>query len=201
MSYDQIASEEQIQKTVAALNANNFDTQVVETIEELKAAVLAEIPAGSQVFTATSVTLTESGLEGPLNEAPYVSVRGMFMPLYGQADKALEMRRIGSAADYSVGSAHAVTEDGKILVASRSGSQLPNEVYGASHVIFAIGANKLVKDLADGIKRIEEHVVPQEDTRAQAAYGMGTSFNKLLVFNKEDPGRVKVFIVKQKIGF
>lgn len=201
MSYDQIASDDHIEAAVKSLNANGFETVVVATGDEAKKAVLETIPAGSEVFTATSVTLGETGLDIALNEQPYESVRAKFMPLYGQADKAVEMRRIGSAADYSVGSAAAVTEDGKILVASRTGSQLPNEVYGATHVIFVVGANKIVKDMAEGIKRIEDHVVPQEDVRAQEAYGVGTSFNKLLIFNKEDPGRVKVFIVKEKLGF
>jgi hypothetical protein len=201
MSHDQIASDSQIEAAVSSLNANGFDTVVMATADEVKKAVLETIPAGSEVFTATSVTLGEAGLDIVLNEEPYESVRAKFMPLYGQADKAVEMRRIGSAADYSVGSAAAVTEDGKILIASRTGSQLPNEVYGATHVIFVIGANKIVKDMTAGIKRIEDHVVPQEDVRAQEAYGVGTSFNKLLIFNKEDPGRVKVFIVKEKLGF
>ena len=79
--------------------------------------------------------------------------------------------------------------------------QIPNEVYGATKVIFVVGAQKLVKDLADGIRRIEEYSVPREDKRALAAYGVDTSFNKLLVLNKEAPGRISVVIVKQNVGY
>jgi hypothetical protein len=87
------------------------------------------------------------------------------------------------------------------MIASASGSQFPGEAFGSDKVIFVVGAQKLVKDLAAGLKRIEEHSVPLEDERAQAAYGAGTKFAKLLVINTDAPGRITVVIIKENIGF
>ena len=87
------------------------------------------------------------------------------------------------------------------MIASATGSQIPNEVYGASHVIFVIGAQKLVTDINDGLERIKQHTVPLEDKRAQKAYGVGTSLNKLLILFRENPGRFQVIIIRQNVGF
>jgi hypothetical protein len=199
--YNEVADEATITATLKALIANNFDAQVVENLTAAKKAVIDIIPDGSEVFTAPSVTLQEAGLDEVLNESPFVSVRAKFKSLYGQPDKAVEMRRIGSAADYAVGSVHAVTKEGYLMIASATGSQIPNEVYGASHVIFIVGAQKLVTDINDGLERIKQHTVPLEDERAKKAYGVGTSLNKLLILFRENPGRVQVIIVRQNTGF
>jgi hypothetical protein len=199
--YGTVASDERIAKTLEALKANNFDATVVDDLASAKNTVLSQIEDNARVFTGTSATLQEAGLDEALNDSPYRSVRNAYMAFYGQEDKAVEMKQIGSAADVAVSSVHAITEDGKLLIASASGSQLPAEAYGATKVIFVVGAQKLVKDLADGIRRIEEYSVPREDKRALAAYGVNTSFNKLLVFNKEAPGRVSVVIVRENVGY
>jgi hypothetical protein len=200
--YNEVANDEVIEKTIAALKKNNIGAEVVDDLAAAKDLVLQIVPDGVKVFTAASVTLQEAGLDGILNKSPYVSVRESFMPLYGQPENALEMRQLGSASDVSVGSVHAITEDGKLLIASRTGSQLPNAAYGAAKVIFVVGAQKLVSDLSDGIRRIEEHSVPLEDIRSQKAYGVNTKFHKLLVINGEDdPERISVIIVKQNVGY
>ncbi len=199
--YGRIAGDEQLTATAATLEANGFTTQVVEDGSAAKNAVLALIPKGSDVFTNTSATLQETGLTDILNGDDYVSVRGQMMALAGDPTKKAEMKRVTAAPSYAVGSVHAVTRDGMLLIASASGSQIPGEAYGADHVVFVVGAQKLVDDLADGIKRIENHVVPLEDARAQQAYGIHTSFNKLLVLRKEQPGRIHVVLVKTSLGF
>lgn len=201
-TYTEIASDEVIQKTIAALASNNIAAEVVGDLTAAKDFVLKNIPDGARVFTTTSATLQEAGLDEVLNKAPYHSVRNEFLALYGQADKALQMRQIGAASDVTVGSAHAITQDGHLLFASRTGSQIPNLAYGAGKIILVVSAKKLVKDLAGGIQRIKEHIVPLEDARALKAYGSHTKFNKLLVVNSEDtPGQITVVIVKQDVGF
>ena len=96
---------------------------------------------------------------------------------------------------------HAVTEDGKVIIASATGSQLPAYAYGSSHVIWVVGSQKIVKDLDEGMKRVYEYVLPLENERAKKAYG-GSSINKLLIFNKEGTaGRITMIIVKEKLGF
>jgi hypothetical protein len=49
-----------------------------------------------------------------------------------------EMRQLGAAPDFVVGSVHAVTEDGSLLIASASGNQLGPLVSGAGYAILVI---------------------------------------------------------------
>ena len=55
-------------------------------------------------------------------------------------------RRLNTVVDYVLGSVHAVTEDGKVLIASNTGSQLPAYSFAAEHVIWAVGTQKITKD-------------------------------------------------------
>jgi len=199
--FAQIAPEAEIAKTKAALEANGFKVKVVENLAAARAEVESIIPAKAEVFTATSVTLDKAGLTEALNSDKYVSVRDKFMPLYGDASKAVEMRRIGSGADYAVGSVHAVTEDGQVVVASATGSQFSNYAYGASNVIWVVGAQKIVADLTEALDRIENYTFHLEDARALEVYGVHSSLNKILIYRKETTDRVTIILVKESVGF
>ena len=116
--------------------------------------------------------------------------------------EANEIRRLGAAPDVMLGSVHAVTETGSLLAASMSGSQLGPYVSGAGRVIFVIGTQKIVHDVEEGLLRINEYAYRLEDARAQAAYGIRSAVNKVLVINREiTPGRITVVLVDEAIGF
>ncbi len=200
-SFGKVASEEEINKTAEALKANGFDVIIVDSKEAAKDTAIKLVPKGSETFTGASVTLDESGISEVVNGPDYDSARAKMMALYNEPEKAQEMKRVTAAPDYMLSSAHALTQDGKIMVASASGSQIPSEAYGAAHVIFVVGAQKIVKDLNDGLARIQEYVVPLEDKRAQKAYGTGTNFSRLFVLNNDKPERTTVVIIKEKIGY
>lgn len=116
--------------------------------------------------------------------------------------QGLEMKKLGAAPEWAIGSVHAVTEGGKVVVVSATGSQLPAYAYGSSHVIWVVGSQKIVKDLDEAAKRIYEYVLPKESERAMKAYGMASSVNKRLIIDKEaTPDRITMIIVKEKLGF
>jgi hypothetical protein len=120
--------------------------------------------------------------------------------------KAREMRKLGAAPDFSIGSAHAVTETGTVLVASNTGSQLPAYAYGAGNQIWVVGAQKIVRDVDEGLQRIRDYVVGVETERARKAYGLPADWrsfpSKILLFNREiAPGRVKLVLVNEALGF
>lgn len=201
--YSKAVSEEELQSAKRVLEANGFKVEILDDLAAARRKVGEIIPDGSEVFTATSVTLKESGIEKDANESgKYVSVRDMFMPLAGKPEKAVEMRRIGSGSDYALGSVHAITLDkGYVFIASASGSQIPNYAYGASNFIWVVGAQKIVKDMDEAIDRIENHTFHLEDKRAQEAYGSGSSINKILTYRKEPAGRGTILLLRQAVGF
>jgi acyl-CoA hydrolase len=117
------------------------------------------------------------------------------------ATQAQEMKVIGGQPEYALGSVHAVTRDGTLVIASASGSQLASYAWGAANVIFVVGAQKLVPTLAAAHERIYQHSLPLEDVRAQAAYGQHSQVGKILEIHAELPGRIHVVLIRQPVGF
>src|SRR4026208_1586984 len=101
-----------------------------------------------------------------------------------RATQGREISKLGGAPDYAAGSVHAVTEDGQVLIASNTGSQLGVYASSAGKVIWVVGAQKLVKDLNEGLRRIEEYSLPREEVHMQELYKMGTNVSKILIVNR-----------------
>ena len=115
------------------------------------------------------------------------------------------MRKMCAAPDFTVGSVHAVSEDGHLLIASNTGSQLPGYAYSAG-MIWVVGAQKIVKDLDEGMKRLREYVLGLETVRARKAYGLPEDWNsfysKILMFRREvSPSRAKIVLVGEPLGY
>ncbi len=201
-NWTQIPTDDVIIQTAEALAKNGMQTEVVTTGEEAKKRVLDLVPEGAEVFTMTSKTLDAIGIPETINKSgKYNSVRNKLM---SQDTPPREKKVTGTTPEYAVVSVHALTQDGKAMIASNTGSQLAADVYGADHVIWVVGAQKIVKDMDSGIKRIYEHVLPLEADRANKAYNItsGSFVSKLLVVNKEiNPERIKIIIVKEALGF
>jgi L-lactate utilization protein LutC len=201
--YASVKDDATIAKTKEALEANNFKVTVVEDAAAAKDTALALLPKGAEVLTMTSKTLEKTGITKAVDESgEYDAVRPKLNAMYGDESKKGEQRKLGAAPDYSIGSLAAITEGGQLVIASNTGSQLPAHLYGAGHVIFVVGAQKITKDLEDAMQRINEHVVPLEDVRAQEAYGIHTNLSKVAIINKEvNPDRIHIVLAKEALGF
>jgi acyl-CoA hydrolase len=196
-----LPDEETLEATVLALEEHGFSVEVVDDLDAAREAVLARIPEGSSVMTNTSVTLEETGIAEAINNGgPYESMRNKLMEL-DFATQLQEMKAIGGQPDFSLGSVHAVTRDGVLVAASASGSQLASYAWGATNVIFVVGAQKLVPTLEAARERIYEHSLILEDARAYAAYGQNSYVGKILEIHQEFPDRIHVVLVRQSVGF
>lgn len=201
--YNTVANDEAINTASKNLEASGFTVTIAENAEAAKQAVLELIPKGAEVLTSTSMTLEALELDKILNESgDYDAVRPKLNAMWGDPSKKRDQRKLGAAPDYMIGSIQALTKEGAALVASNTGSQLPGYTYGAGTVIWVVGAQKIVKDMAEAHQRLEQHVFPLENQRAQQAYGTPSNISKLVEYRKEiAPGRVHIIIVKQALGF
>ncbi len=197
-----VADEASVKRTVAALEANGIIVLRAPDAAAAKRTVLNLIPDGSQVYHGASQTLDLVGITDEIDKS------GRYDPLrpriWGMDRKteADEIRRLGAAPDVMLGSVHAVTETGSLLAASMSGSQLGPYVSGAGRVILVVGTQKIVPDLEQGLRRINEYAWRLEDARAQAAYGIHSAVNKVVIINREiTPGRTTVVLVDEVLGF
>ena len=200
-AFTTLPDDQTLAATVVALEEHGFSVEVVEDLNAARQAVLARIPKGSFVMTNTSVTLQETGIADAINNGgPYESARNKLLAL-DFATQAQEMKAIGGQPDYALGSVHAVTQDGVLVVASASGSQLASYAWGAANVIFVVGAQKLVPTMETARERINQHSLKLEDARAYAAYGQNSYVGKILEIHQELPGRIHVVLIRQSVGF
>ncbi len=197
-----LPDEQTLQATVTALEEHGYSVEVVGDLDAARQAVLTRIPQGLSVMTNASVTLAETGIADAINDGSggWDSARNRMFAL-DFATQAPEMKAIGGQPDYALGSVHAVTHDGVLVIASASGSQLASYAWGAANVIFVVGAQKLVSDLTTAHQRIYQHSLPLEDARAQVAYGQHSQVGKILEIHQELPGRIHIVLVRRQVGY
>jgi len=200
--YGTLADESRVKRTAAALEANGISVLRAADASEARRIVLGLIPHGSQVHHGASQTLDVAGISAEIDKS------GLYKPLrprifsMDRETEGHEIRRLGAAPDFMLGSVHAVTETGSLLAASMSGSQLGPYASGVGKVILVVGIQKIVSDLEEGLRRIDEYAYPLEDARAQAAYGIHSAVNKVVVINREiTRGRMTVVLVDEVLGF
>jgi L-lactate utilization protein LutC len=197
-----MADEDRITRTVAALKANGITAVRAANAEEARRIVLGLIPAGAEVHAGASQTLQTAGIPEELEKSGRHELVGPRIWSMDRETQADEIRRLGASPDFMLGSVAAVTETGSLVAASASGSQLGPYAGGAGKVILVVGTQKIVPDLDEALRRVYDYVFPLEDARAEAAYGVHSGVNKILIVNREwEPGRTTVVLVDEALGF
>lgn len=200
--FAKLASDEQIERTAKALEANGIHTLIAGHGEEAEKMFFDILPEGAEIFTSSSQTLEQLGIPAQLEISEQYDVVRNKLKKMDRKTQNREMVKLGATPEYVAGSVHAVTEDGRVLIASNTGSQLAPYSASAAKVIWVVGAQKIVRDLEEGLRRVQEYSYPREDQRLRQAMGVPSGINKLLIFNKEiQPGRVTMIIVKEELGY
>ncbi len=199
--FSRLATDEQVAKTARALEAHGLHAIVLESREEARGCVMEMIPAGAYVHNPPSRTLEQIGLKDDIESSARLENSRSRTHSLDRQTQQRELRKQVSSPDVVVGSVQAITEQGQVLIASATGSQLAAAVFGADKVIWVAGIQKLVPSLEDGLRRIHEYSHPLEDARTRQAYGQPSTVNKVLVVNGEYPGRITVILVKENLGF
>lgn len=200
--FTQLASDEQIAKTVRALETHGMRAVVFEGGEEARSYVLDLIPSGAQVYNSPSRTLELIGLAEDIEHPTRFQAVRTRLHTLDRIKQRNEIRKLGASPDVLVGSAHAITEQGEVMIASAVGSQIGPAAFGAGAVIWVVGTQKLVRTLEDGFRRIREYCFHLENERTHQVYGQATAIHKLLIVNGEaSPGRITVILIKQNLGF
>jgi L-lactate utilization protein LutC len=201
-SFADPAPAERLERAAAALSAHGFTVEILDDAAAARTRVQDLIPEGASVFTSASETLRLSGIDEDINASGrYAAVKPRVLAM-DRATGADEIRRLLAVPDVVVGSVAAVTETGSLVVASGSGSQLPAYAGGAARAVLVVGAQKVVPDLPAALRRVEDHALPLESVRTQAAYGWPSAVNRLLILNADPyPGRSTVLLLREAIGF
>lgn len=199
--FNHLASDEQVARTARSLEANGLHAIVVNTAEQARAIVSEMIPANAEVYEPPSQTLQQIGVTADFERRRDVQRVRLRLQTLDRKTQQREIRRLSSSPEIVLGSVHAITEQGQVILASASGSQMSSAVFGASAVIWVAGTQKIVPSLEMGFRRIREYSYPLEDDRARHVYGRGSAINKILIVNGEQPGRITMVLVKENLGF
>lgn len=199
--FEEVAGPERLERTADALRARGFKVEIAADGADAKERALGAIPEGAEVHSALSETLAQLGIAEVIEHSGrYDSVRAK-LALLDRETQGREMRKLGAAPDYIIGSAHAITDDGVVIVGSGSGSQLGAYAYAAGHVILVVGHQKLVHDIPEGLRRVREYALPREYLRMQTVGYPGSLLAKTLLIEQEPGGRISVILVPETLGF
>lgn len=205
MTYATPAPQETVTKTMEALTANGYEAFSVQTEAEAMEKIKQIIPSGASVMNGSSKTLEQIGFIEHLKSGSH-GWNNLHASVLSEKDPAKQslLRKHATVSDFYLGSVHALVENGEFIIASNTASQLPSVTYNSQNLLFVIGTQKIVPTVAEGMKRLEEYVVPLEDQNMRQKYGMGTQLSKILIFRKENSmGRrkIRMILVNKTLGF
>lgn len=205
MQYTTLATEESIKGTTKALLEHGYEPTVLENGEEALEKIKSLIPIGASVMNGSSTTLEQIGFIDYLksDKHKWNNLHAKVL-LEKDPDKQKLLRKHSVVSDYYLGSVHAVSETGELIIGSNSGSQIPHLAYTSQNIILVVSTKKITPTLLDALERLEKYVAPLEDERMKRAYGIGTIHSKTLILRRENPksGRkIQVILVKEDLGF
>jgi predicted RNA-binding protein with PIN domain len=190
-----------VERVATALRSHNIEAVVVDTGDEARQAVLAMVPDGAEVHSGKSKTLDDIGLYAEIvGSGRYDAIRPKMMGM-DRATQGREIRKLVGTPDVMLGSVAALTEDGALVAASATGSQLAPYASGAGRLILIVGAQKIVSDLDAAMRRIRDVVFPWENAQVRERLGVDTVLEKvLIIFGEWQPGRTTVVLVREPVG-
>lgn len=197
------ADRARIDRTFVALKGRGVTPILVGSGKGALSTILSLIPRGSSVAHGHSTTLEEIGLVGYLKnpDSGYRYLNAEWLKENDAAARARLRGQLSLSADYFLGSIQAICETGEAIGADASGNRVALYVYGPQHVIWVAGVNKLVPTLEEGIRRLREVALPMEDKRMKESGGKGSFVGKLVIFERERPGRITLILVDQSLGY
>ena len=204
MDFNQLATKETIEQVIENLKNRGITAMLVETKEQALEKIKELIPEGVSIMTGSSTTLDQIGFTDLLisKNHPWKNLKDEILN-ESDPQKQNELRKNSVLADYFLGSVHAVTKEGEILVASASGSQIPSYAFSSDNVIWVVSTKKIVNNLDEAFQRVKEHIYPLEDQRMKNAGYEGSIIGKWFILEREIlPNRkITLIFVNEDLGF
>jgi L-lactate utilization protein LutC len=195
------ASEITIEQVARRIRERNIEVLIVKNGAEARQVVLERLPKGAEVHSGKSKTLQDSGIfDALMDQNQYNALRHQFLKM-DRKTQGHEIRKLIAAPDFMLGSVQAITEDGILVVASATATQIGPYANTAGKVILVVGSQKIVPDIDTAFRRIREYVLPWEEVQVRKAVNMGTFVGKILIIEREwISDRMTLILVKEPIG-
>lgn len=212
--------DEMIAEVMDHLRRNNMEARYVPGRGDVAAAVAGLLRPGDRAAVGGSVTLEECGVLRLLRTGPYRFIDRYEPGLTGAQREARLKAAFG--ADVFLCSANAITRHGEIYQVDGLSNRIAPLVYGPDRVIVVAGINKLVEDLDEAARRVRtvtapaivrrrgldapcagpgRCVVPDGDLGAGCLCDARRCCNFLVMGRQRVPGRIKVILAGEELGF
>lgn len=202
--------DDNIVKTIAALEKNGFDAKYFETCDEALEELFSEISIKEGVGIGGSMTIVGMGIREKLKERGYA-----VFTHNGESDPLIkkEMLKKAMTTEVYLTSSNAVTEDGKLINIDGTGNRLSSMLFGHERVIYICGKNKLAKDNSEAMVRIKTIACKKNAVRLNlntpCRYGECNDCsskqricNATLIMEKRmTTGRATVYIINEELGY
>jgi len=177
--------------------------------------ILEIIPPASSIGISGSVTLDQLGI---VKRLEYRGSKVFNQYKSGiSRDESLELRRLGSFADYYLASANAISQKGELVFFSAYGNRIAG-ISSAKNAILVSGINKITANLDEAVKRTREYATPLNCKRLNyntPCFKDGICRKEICLFPEYKrmccqiliieaeitPDRLKVILVGEKLGF
>ena len=202
--WNKLPNKNIVDKAASALISNGINVNTVKNGKEALEYIIKLIPPDALVMDGGSTTLKQIGFLDYLDDN-FNKWKNLHKDIYSENDeiKRLTLRRTAVTADYFLGSVNAITIDGKLMLADRSGTRVSAYSFAAKKVIIVASANKIVDSLEMGRLRIIEHALPLEDKRMRDENNSFSAIAKWLIIEKEFiKDRITLIIITdEQLGF
>jgi len=202
--------DDNILRTIAALEKNGFETKYFETSDKALEELFSEISIKESVGIGGSMTIMGLGIREKLKERGY-----SVFTHNGEPDPLIrkEMLKKAITTEVYLTSSNAVTEDGKLINIDGTGNRLSSMLFGHERVIYICGKNKLAKDYSEAMVRIKTIACKKNAERLNlntpCRYGECNDCsskqricNATLVMEKRmTTGRAIIYIINEELGY
>lgn len=215
-------------RAVEALAKRNIRAHFVMDRSEALSAILGMIPDKASIGIGDSITMEQIGVLAKLEERGGHQIFNpfRFLPDRRFADATevrVQIMRQALLSDVFLTGSNAVTLDGKIVNIDARGNRVAGIFFGPKKVILAVGANKIVPDVEQAIRRIKNVAAPRNAERhflekhteqelpcAQTGVCMDCSspyriccFVSVIEWQRGiyDKERINLFVVGEELGF
>ncbi|WP_027183526.1 lactate utilization protein [Desulfovibrio inopinatus] len=151
-----------LEQTAKALQKNQFDAHVFDTVQDAQDFLLNTIIPTSKpksIAFGGSTTLVSTGMFDAIKKVEGTEILDTYDPSVPR-DEFIERRRQALLSDLFVTSTNAVSEDGALINLDGTGNRVAAIAFGPKQVVIVAGRNKLVSDTHAGLDRVTEIAAP-----------------------------------------
>jgi hypothetical protein len=203
--------DSRIQRLIDNLRLKNIDAFFLESFCEANEKLLQMIPTDCTVGIGHSITLQNSGIVEKLIERGNIvfdKTKAM------SREESKQIKKKAMTADWYITGTNAISSEGHIVNIDHSGNRVAAMVFGPDNVVIVVGVNKIADTLSEAIHRARNVAAPLNAKRAGFnppcvelnecvdCKSKERVCNSLVIIEgQEVPGRMKVLIVNENVGF